>query len=147
MSCAGCNDTALPLTNCNDGCEDCQPTHAVGLPDCPPNSESCEEIHLANCLKYVGPNLPTLGVTNGMRLNVALAAINYYLTPVKVYKNHTITVTPVQTKTTVQYVDKFGVLQIVIVSPSSNVTTICALEGTVTKMSGSGTIAATTTNC
>ena len=67
MAC-GCNDTALPLANCNDGCDDCPPTNATNLPDCPDNSEPCEELVYTDCTKYKGPNLPVLEITNNMRL-------------------------------------------------------------------------------
>lgn len=67
MAC-GCNDTALPLANCNDGCDDCPPTNATNLPDCPDGSEPCEELVYTDCTKYKGPNLPVLEITNNMRL-------------------------------------------------------------------------------
>lgn len=146
MSCQGCNDTALPLVNCNDGCEECGPTHAVGLPPCP-QGEACEEIANTECLKYTGPNFPALGITNGIRLKAALAAMNYAFTEEKVYKNHTITVTTTQSETLVEYQDKFGALQSKIVTYANSPQTICALVGTPVIMRGTGTIVATNVSC
>lgn len=146
MSCQGCNDTALPLVNCNDGCEDCQPTNAVGLPPCP-SGEACDELFNAQCINYTGPNFPALGITNGIRFKEALAAMNYALTANKVYKNHTITVSSTQSETVVEYQDKFGALQTKIVTYANSPQTICALLGTPVKMKGSGVLTATTVSC
>ena len=74
MSC-GCNDTSLPLANCNDGCADCSPTNAINLPPCP-GGESCDEIAFSDCVKFVGPNLPALGISNGDRLLTILAKLH-----------------------------------------------------------------------
>lgn len=147
MSCPGCHDTALPLTNCNDGCADCQPTNAVGLPDCPPNSEPCEEVAESSCVKYTGPNLPVLGILNGMRLKTALAKMTYELTSPRVFKTYDITVSSVQTTTTVEYINKSGELATKTVKLADSPQSICALEGTPAKTKGTGTITATTTIC
>lgn len=148
MACQGCNDTALPLSNCNDGCADCSPTNAVGLPDCPPSSEPCEDLSFSECVKYTGPNLPTLGITNGMRLKTALAALNVLLLGVNPSaKNHTITVTSVQGKGTVEYLSKLGVITSITVTSTTSPQTICALVNTPAVVSGSATITATTTTC
>lgn len=148
MACQGCNDTALPLSNCNDGCADCSPTNAVGLPDCPPSSEPCEDLLFSECLKYTGPNLPSLGITNGMRLKTALAALNVLLLGASpISRNHVITVTAVQGKGTVEYLNKLGVITSITVTNLTSPQTICALLSTPAVVSGSASISATTTNC
>lgn len=77
MSC-GCNDTSLPLSNCNDGCADCSPSNAVNLPPCP-GGEACDEIAYADCIKFSGPNLPALGIANGDRLITVLTKLHKVL--------------------------------------------------------------------
>lgn len=77
MSC-GCNDTALPLANCNDGCADCSPTNTVSLPPCV-GGEPCDEIAFTDCVKFTGPNLPALGITNGDRLLTVLTKLHKVL--------------------------------------------------------------------
>lgn len=77
MSC-GCNDTSLPLSNCNDGCADCSPSNAVNLPPCP-GGEACDEITYADCIKFSGPNLPALGIANGDRLITVLTKLHKIL--------------------------------------------------------------------
>jgi hypothetical protein len=92
MSC-GCNDTSLPLQNC-DPCQDCPPTNAVNLPPCPPSSEPCEETLYANCAVYDGPNLPALGIVDGERLTGVLTklhrVINGLITPTIPFATHTV---------------------------------------------------------
>lgn len=143
-----CNDhTGLPLANCNE-CQDCQETNAIGLPDCPPSSEACEDLLYSNCVKYVGPNLPTLGITSGMRLKEALVALDFkLLNGAGVAKTHTVTVTSVQSKTTVEYVDKLGALRTIVVTKDNSPQSFCGLTGTPQIISGSGTVVATTTSC
>jgi hypothetical protein len=77
MSC-GCNDTPLPLGNCNDGCADCSPTNAVNLPPCI-GGEACDEISFTDCVKFAGPNLPALGILNGDRLITVLTKLHKVL--------------------------------------------------------------------
>jgi hypothetical protein len=95
MSC-GCNDTALPLTNCNDGCADCSPTNTVSLPPCP-SGEACDEILFTDCVKFTGPNLPALGITNGDRLLTVLTklhkVLNGVITPTIPLANYVATAT------------------------------------------------------
>jgi hypothetical protein len=74
MSC-GCNDTALPLANCNDGCADCPPSNAINLPPCV-GGEPCDEILFTDCVKFSGPNLPALGINNGDRLLTVLTKLH-----------------------------------------------------------------------
>lgn len=74
MSC-GCNDTSLPLANCNDGCADCSPTNSVSLPPCV-SGEPCDEILFTDCVKFAGPNLPALGILNGDRLLTVLTKLH-----------------------------------------------------------------------
>jgi hypothetical protein len=74
MSC-GCNDTSLPLVNCNDGCADCPPSNAINLPPCV-GGEPCDEILYTDCVKFTGPNLPALGISNGDRLLTVLTKLH-----------------------------------------------------------------------
>jgi hypothetical protein len=95
MSC-GCNDTALPLANCNDGCADCPPSNAINLPPCV-GGESCDEILFTDCVKFTGPNLPALGITNGDRLLTVLTklhkVVNSLLDPGVLLTSHVATAT------------------------------------------------------
>ena len=95
MSC-GCNDTALPLANCNDGCADCSPTNVVNLPPCV-GGESCDEILFSDCVKFAGPNLPALGILNGDRLITVLTklhkVLNAVISPTITLANYTATST------------------------------------------------------
>lgn len=77
MSC-GCNDSPLPLGNCNDGCADCPPSNAVNLPPCV-GGEACDEVAFTDCVKFVGPNLPALKITNGDRLITVLTKLHRIL--------------------------------------------------------------------
>lgn len=77
MSC-GCNDSPLPLGNCNDGCADCPPSNAVNLPPCV-GGEACDEVSFTDCVKFVGPNLPALKITNGDRLITVLTKLHKVL--------------------------------------------------------------------
>jgi hypothetical protein len=106
MSC-GCNDTALPLANCNDGCADCSPTNAVNLPPCV-GGESCEEILFTDCVKFTGSNLPALGINNGDRLFTILTklhrVVNGLLSSPIALANYTATATVTNPVTTTPYV-------------------------------------------
>lgn len=77
MAC-GCNDTALPLSNCNDGCADCSPSNATNLPPCV-GGEPCDEILFTDCVKFSGPNLPALGINNGDRMLTVLTKLHKVL--------------------------------------------------------------------
>ncbi len=95
MSC-GCNDTPLPLGNCNDGCADCSPTNTVSLPPCV-SGEPCDEILFTDCVKFAGPNLPALGIVNGDRLLTVLTklhrVLNGVISPTVTLANYTATAT------------------------------------------------------
>jgi hypothetical protein len=95
MSC-GCNDTSLPLSNCNNGCADCSPTNAVNLPPCV-GGEPCDEIAYTDCIKFSGPNLPALGISNGDRLLTVLTklhkVLNGLVSPTIALTNYTATST------------------------------------------------------
>lgn len=145
MACLGC--TGLPLANCNDGCADCDPTNAVGLPDCPPSSEPCEDLLYSKCVKYAGPNLPTLGITNGMRMKDALIALNKKLTVSQVSKTYTITVSSAQTTTIVEYIDVNGLFQTKSVSKDQSPQSICAQNESAVIISGTGILTNTGANC
>jgi hypothetical protein len=139
--------SGLPLQNCYD-CNNPDPANAVGLPDCPPSSEPCEDLLYSDCVKYTGPNLPTLGITNGMRLKTAFAALNVLLLGEDpIAKNHVITVTPVQGKATVEYLNKLGVITSITVTHLTSPQTICALISTPAIVSGSASISVTTVIC
>jgi len=139
--------TGLPLQNCYD-CNNPDPANAVGLPDCPPNSEPCEDLLYSQCVKYTGPNLPTLGITNGMRLKTALAALNVLLLGANpVAKNHVITVTAVQGKATIEYLNKLGVISSIYVTATTSPQTICALINTPAVVAGSASISVTAVAC
>lgn len=102
MSC-GCNDTPLPLGNCNDGCADCSPTNATNLPPCT-GGEACDEVAFTECVKFVGPNLPALGILNGDRLITVLTklhkVVNSVINPAIGLVNYTATATPTNPPTT-----------------------------------------------
>lgn len=121
--------------SCNP-CNDCPPSVSYTLPDCPAG-EKCEEISNSNCVKYTGPNLPSLGISSGERLKDVLIKIYKSLNSAVVTKTYTILVTGSQTKTTVEYLDANEVLATVSVNPDDS-TTICAIENTPQVMSGSG---------
>lgn len=95
MAC-GCNDTALPLSNCNDGCADCSPSNATNLPPCI-GGEPCDEILFTDCVKFSGPNLPALGIVNGDRMLTVLTKlhkiVNGLITPTIPLVNNTATST------------------------------------------------------
>lgn len=95
MAC-GCNDTALPLSNCNDGCADCSPSNATNLPPCI-GGEPCDEILFTDCVKFSGPNLPALGIINGDRMLTVLTKlhkiVNGLITPTIPLVNNTATST------------------------------------------------------
>lgn len=63
--------------SCNP-CADCPPLNATNLPDCP-GGEPCEEIVKVDCTKFVGPNLPALGILDGDRLNTVLFKLHRVL--------------------------------------------------------------------
>lgn len=141
------DNTGLPLANCNE-CQDCQDPNIVGLPDCPPSSEACEDLLYSNCVKYVGPNLPTLGITSGMRLKEALVALDFkLLNGTGVANTYTVTVTSIQSKTTVEYISKLGVLSTIIVTKDNSPQSFCGLAGTPQIISGSGTVVNTNVTC
>jgi hypothetical protein len=106
MSC-GCNDTALPLANCNDGCADCSPTNSVSLPPCV-GGETCDEILFTDCVKFTGSNLPALGINNGDRLITILTklhrVVNGLISPAIALANYTATATVTNPVTTTPYV-------------------------------------------
>lgn len=60
MSCGSNLPDCLP-------CQDCPPAVTTPIPNCP-QGEKCEEITDADCLQYLGPNLPALTITNKDRL-------------------------------------------------------------------------------
>ena len=106
MSC-GCNDSPLPLSNCNDGCADCSPTNTVSLPPCV-GGEACDEVSFTDCVKFVGSNLPALRINNGDRLVTVLTklhrVLNGLITPTIPLANHVATATVTNPVTTTPFV-------------------------------------------
>ena len=121
--------------SCNP-CNDCPPDVSYTYPDCPAG-ESCDEILGSKCVKYTGPNLPSLGVSSGERLKDVLIKLYKAINSVVVTKTYTIIVNSAQSKTTVEYLDANEVLASVSVNADDS-TTICAIENTPQVMSGSG---------
>ena len=60
------SNTALPLANCNP-CTNCPPVPAV--PPVCPNTEPCEDLALAGCVKYNGNDIVEANILNGERLD------------------------------------------------------------------------------
>ena len=121
--------------SCNP-CNDCPPEVSYTLPDCP-DGESCEEILNANCVKYTGPNLPSIGVSSGERLKSVLIKIYKSINSAVATKTYTILVNSSQSSTTVEYLDANEVLATQTVT-AGNTATICAIENTPQVMSGTG---------
>lgn len=65
-------------TPCNP-CAECLPA-PTPLPDCV-GGEPCEEVSKADCVSYVGPNLPALGILNGDRLQSVLTKLHKVINP------------------------------------------------------------------
>lgn len=139
--------------SCNP-CNDCPPEVSYTLPDCP-GGESCDEISKADCVTYKGPNLSLLGINNNARLKDVLIALHQTLMlqqynatiPYTEWfvKTYILMVNTVQTKTTVEYIDQYGVKQTLTVSPATsttnfNVTNFCALENSPVVISGNGVL-------
>ena len=120
---------------CNP-CNDCPPSVSYTLPDCPAG-ESCEEILGSKCVKYTGPNLPSLGVVNGERLKDVIIKLYKAINTTVATKTYTIIVNSAQSKTTVEYLDASEVLTSVSVNADASLT-ICAIENTPVVISGSG---------
>lgn len=148
MAC-GCNDTALPLANCNDGCDDCPPTNATNLPDCPDGSEPCEELVYADCLKYKGCNLPALGITNNMRMVTLLTTLHKVINDMKLVPLEPVSLTATCTTSTpfkFTYLSYGPTVTKTAVSSSGAVLTMASTADlnvgmTVSMISGTGTIA------
>ena len=152
MSC-GCNDTALPLTNCNDGCADCPPSNATNFPPCV-GGESCDEVLFTDCVKFTGPNLPALGIVNGDRLLTVLTklhkVVNSVIQSPIALTNYTATSTTT-TPLVVSYLGLGPVYTSTVGATSSNATiTVGSTTGLVAGMTlevtaGVGAFAANTT--
>jgi hypothetical protein len=120
---------------CNP-CNDCPPEVSYVYPDCP-DGESCDEILGSKCVKYTGPNLPSLGVSSGERLKDVLIKLYKAINSTVLTKTYTILVNSSQKSTTVEYLDLNEALATVTVT-AGNTTTICAIENTPQLMSGTG---------
>lgn len=68
-----------PNNPCNP-CADCPPAPALNLPACP-GGEPCEEVSKVDCVSFVGPNLPALGILNGDRLLAILTKLHKVINP------------------------------------------------------------------
>ena len=130
MSC-GCNDSPLPLGNCNDGCADCSPTNAVNLPPCI-GGEACDEVAFTDCIKFVGPNLPALGILNGDRLITVLSklhkVLNGLISPTIPLASHVAT----STTTTPLVVSYLGLGPVYTSTPGATGTTATITVGSTT---------------
>lgn len=123
--------------SCNP-CNDCPPEVSYTLPDCP-GGESCEEISYANCVKYIGPNLPSLGISSGERLKDVLIKLYKAINTTVATKTYTILANTLQSTTTVEYLDANEVLaSATVIGGADNSTTICAIENTPQLISGNG---------
>lgn len=120
---------------CNP-CNDCPPSVSYTLPDCP-SGESCEEILNGKCVKYTGPNLPSLGVSSGERMKDVIIKLYKAINTTVATKTYTILVNSAQSSTTVEYLDSTETLATSTVT-AGNTTTICAIENTPQLMSGTG---------
>lgn len=125
MSCQGCNP-----------CNDCPPEVSYVLPDCPAG-ESCEEILGSKCVKYTGPNLPSLGISSGARLKDLIIKLYAAINTATTAKTYSILVSGSQSKTTVEYIDINEAFASISVNADDS-TTICALDNTPVVVSGSG---------
>jgi len=67
----------MSCNNCNP-CNDCPPQVSYTLPPCV-GGEPCEELSQVDCVSFVGPNLPALGVTNNDRLVTILTKLHKVL--------------------------------------------------------------------
>jgi hypothetical protein len=126
--------------SCNQPCN-CSQTASTPLPQCSSacsNSEKCEEMVLAHCVKYVGPNLPNLCVENGDRLIDILVSLNAQLGAITTYEADLI-VTANQETTLYKYIDEDGKMVCISVSFSQSPVCITAQQGSVVKISGGGT--------
>ncbi|HPF82679.1 MAG TPA: hypothetical protein PLV83_00700 [Bacilli bacterium] len=65
----------------NDGCNTCNQAIPPACVEAPPvcAGSQCEEIYPGACVVYSGPNIPCLGITNGMSLNDIIQAIGEQL--------------------------------------------------------------------
>jgi hypothetical protein len=151
MSC-GCNDTPLPLGNCNDGCADCPPTNAINLTPCV-GGEPCEEIVSADCTKFIGSNLPALGILDGDRLITVLTKLHRVVNSLLVAPVTLANFTATSTTTTPMVVRYLGLGPIYTSSAatsSGTAVTVGSTTGLVVGMtvevtSGTGAFAANTT--
>jgi len=146
MSC-GCNDTSLPLVNCNDGCADCPPSNATNLPPCV-GGESCEEILFTDCVKFTGPNLPALGILNGDRMLTVLTklhkVINGLLSPSIALTTYTATATPTNPPTTTPMVVTYlGLGPVYTSTPGATGTTSTITVGSTTGLAVGMTVQVT----
>lgn len=93
MSC-GCTHTPV----CNPCCT-CPPAPALNLPACP-GGEPCEEISKVDCISFVGPNLPALGILNNDRLLAILTKLHRVINPLLPTPIPLVTYTATNTATT-----------------------------------------------
>lgn len=134
MPCDGC--TPVP-------CNDFLPllSSPTTLPACD-ECEKCEETVDGLCTVYTGPNLPVLGVTNGMRLKAILVLLNknIALGSSPAAADYTITVALGNTAT-VEYLNGTKDVVSVTVPHADSPVTISAITGSPVLISGIGTIA------
>lgn len=104
-----------------------------------PEGTPCEETYKAECEIYTGPNLPAVGITNGMSVKAAFIALYKAVAPTTT-DPWIITVATGQTPTTVEYVNAGGSLVKIVVSSLQSPQTITARRDTPVKLSGTGTL-------
>jgi hypothetical protein len=121
--------------------------------------EACDEVAFTECIKFVGPNLPALGILNGDRLITVLTklhkVVNSVINPAITLVNYTATATPTTPPTTTPMVVTYLGLGPVYTSTagatgSTNTITVGSTTGLVAGMTvqvtaGVGAFAANTT--
>lgn len=131
------------MCNCNQpiSAPPCEPPVYPGRPDC--TGTACDDVYLAECSRYNGPNLPTLGINNGMFLKEALIALNKKLAAVSTHV-YTIAVSNIQKTTVVEYINNLGALVSITVTSATSPQNITAQIGSPAIQSGTGTVTDTT---
>lgn len=133
MACSNCSS---PLT-----------TSSFPLPAPCAQTEGCEEALPGACVRYQGPNLPSLGISSGMFLKDALVALNKKLTSAQVSRSYTITTTGTQVPTVVEFINLQGALSRVSITAAQSPRTICAQENSPVIISGTGSLSSAGATC
>lgn len=126
----------MPCPTCNP-CNTFLPLLSAPIPPCV-GCEQCGETDNAECIVYKGPNLPSIHITDGMRLREILAVLNKYAAAV-VTTNYQIVVAPTLTAR-YEYINASGAIVSVTVTGLTSPVTIVAQTNSPVLMSGTGTI-------